>query len=264
MLNGLMIVLQWLGGVAWSVVWMTLAIVVSLVTMNSEIALAMARRIWSPGILRMARARVLLESLPEIDWTQPHIYVMNHQSTMDIPVAFAVLPANLRFVAKHTLRQVPFLGWYMRMTGMIFINRSSRERAVDSMRRAGALIRAGASILAFPEGTRSRDGKIHALKKGVFVLALEAQVPIVPVAIEGSGEILSAGGWSFRPGTIRVKAGQPIPTAGRGADQRDALIREGFQAMVQLHTEIGGRGGAGDAIAPAGPEHDEALDTAHA
>src|SRR5687767_922958 len=127
-LNGLMTVLQWFCAAVWSAVWMTLAIVVTLVTLNGEIALTMARRIWSPGILWIVRARVLLESLPEIDWTQPYIYVMNHQSTVDIPVAFAVLPANLRFVAKHTLRQVPFLGWYMRATGMIFVNRSDREK----------------------------------------------------------------------------------------------------------------------------------------
>jgi 1-acyl-sn-glycerol-3-phosphate acyltransferase len=261
-LEGLLTVLQWLGAAAWSVIWISLAMVVTMVTFSGEVALVMARRIWSPGILRLARVRLQVEPLPEVDWRRPHIFVMNHQSSLDIPAAFAVLPANLRFIAKHTLSYVPFLGWYMWMTGMIFVNRSDRAKAVSSLRKAGERIRAGANILAFPEGTRSRDGRIHPFKKGAFVVALEAQVPIVPVVIDGSGSVLGGGRWKSTPGTFRIKVGQPISTARRRPEERDALIREVRQAMIQLHREIGGLGGDDQIVALPEKADREALDLA--
>lgn len=241
-------VFVWLWGAVWSAFWISAALVVA--HFSSEAALAMARLFWSRPIFWMAGARLQVDPLPDVDWKRPHIYAMNHQSTFDIPAAFTVLPANLRFVAKHSLLYVPFIGWYMWITGMIFVDRSSRTRAVASLRRAGERIRNGASILVFPEGTRSRDRKILPFKKGPFALALEARVPIVPVAIEASGLVLPANAWTFRPGTIRVKVGQPISTEGRSEDDREALSREVREAIIRLHQEIGGQGGDAEAIAP--------------
>jgi 1-acyl-sn-glycerol-3-phosphate acyltransferase len=229
----------WLSAALWSALWISAAMVVSV--FSSETALAMARLIWSRPIFWVAGTRLQLDPLPDVDWKRPYLFAMNHQSTLDIPVAFAVLPTNIRFVAKHSLQYVPFLGWYMKRTGMIFVDRSNRTRAVESLRRAGEQIRAGASILVFPEGTRSRDRKILPFKKGLFALALEAGVPIVPVAIEASGEVLPANAWTHSPGTIRVKVGLPIPTQGRSEDDREALAREVREAMIRLHQEIGGK-----------------------
>jgi 1-acyl-sn-glycerol-3-phosphate acyltransferase len=237
----------WLWAMAWCVVWITLAMVVAI--FSSEGALAMARWFWSRPIFWVAGARLQVDPLPDVDWKRPHIYAMNHQSAFDVPAAFAALPANLRFVAKHSLLYVPFLGWYMWITGMIFVNRSSRSRAVASLRRAGERIRRGANILVFPEGTRSRDGKILPFKKGPFALALEAKVPIVPVAIEASGAVLPASGLTIYPGTIRLKVGRPISTEGRSEDEREALAREVREAIIGLHREIGGQGGGGEEAA---------------
>ncbi len=223
----------------WSVFWISLALVVTVVA-GGDAALAMARRFWAPGLIRAAGARVKVDPLPDIDWSKPHIFVMNHQSMFDVPLAFAHIPVNIRFVAKHTLRLVPFLGWYMAMTGMVFVDRSKRPQAVQSLFAAGERIRQGANILAFPEGTRSRDGRILPFKKGIFVLALEAQVPIVPIAIEGSGKVLPADGFRVRPGEVRVKMGAPIHTASRTAEDRDELMREVRDALISLHREIGG------------------------
>jgi 1-acyl-sn-glycerol-3-phosphate acyltransferase len=239
-------VFVWLSAVLWSVVWITLAMVVSI--FSAEAALAMARLFWSRPIFWAAGARLQLEPLPDVDWTRPYLFAVNHQSTLDIPAAFAVLPTNIRFVAKHSLQHVPFVGWYMKRTGMVFVDRSNRTRAVESLRRAGEQIRAGASILMFPEGTRSRDRRILPFKKGPFALALEAKVPIVPVAIEGSGQVLPANAWTVSPGTIRVKVGRPISTEGRSNDEREALAREVREAMIRLHREIGGQGGDAEAV----------------
>ncbi len=238
----------------WSMFCISAAFVAGLVTFRRELPLAMARRMWAPPLIAATGSRLVIEKLPDVDWSRPHIFVMNHQSMMDIPCAFAGLPANLRFVAKHTLKPVPFLGWYMAFTGMIFINRSNRKEAVRSLAEAGERIRDGANILAYPEGTRSRDGSILPFKKGPFVLALEAKVPIIPVAIQGSGAVLPRDGFRIRPGVIRMKVGEPIETAHLTAADRDDLLRRTRDAIIRLHVEIGGKGGDDDAIAAAGVE----------
>jgi 1-acyl-sn-glycerol-3-phosphate acyltransferase len=239
----------------WSAFWISAAFVMTLLTFNRSIALVMARRIWAPTLIRASGAKFDVDPLPDVDWTTPHIFVMNHQSMIDIPCAFAALPPNIRFVAKEQLRWIPFLGWYIWMTGMVFIDRSRRARALASLEQAGRRIRSGATILAYPEGTRSPDGRIMPFKKGPFVLALNAGVPIVPVAIEGSGKVSGKTGvWKLRPAQVRMKVGQPIDIAAYGADDRDKLLHDVRAAVIQLHREIGGHGGVDLDIAAAGVE----------
>lgn len=254
LLYPLLNVFQALFLVVWGAFWITLAGVMMVLTLNGNVPLMMARRFWAPMHWRITGSRMLVEPLPDIDWSRPYIFLMNHQSAMDIPCAFGALPVNIRFLAKHVLKYVPFLGWYMAMTGMIFINRSSRKEAMKSLKRAGERIRAGKSILAFPEGTRSRDGLILPFKKGSFVLAIEAQVPIIPVAIEGSLRALPTGGIWARPHSIRVKVGQPIETKGLTLANRDALLRQVRDALIQLHREIGGQGAVPETFAERGHE----------
>jgi 1-acyl-sn-glycerol-3-phosphate acyltransferase len=243
LLYPLLNVLQALFLVLWSVFWITSAGVAMLVTLDGNTALMFARRFWAPMHWRISGSRMHVEPLPDIDWSQPHIFLMNHQSALDIPCAFAALPVNLRFIAKHVLKYVPFLGWYMAATGMVFINRTNRQEAVRSLAKAGERIRAGANILAFPEGTRSRDGRILPFKKGAFVLAITAQVPIVPVAIEGSIKVLPSDGIWLRRHPIRVKVGPPIPTKGLTSADRDRLVRQVRDALIQMNEELGGPGG---------------------
>jgi 1-acyl-sn-glycerol-3-phosphate acyltransferase len=247
-------VLQLIFLATWGAFWITLAGVMMLLTLNGSVPLMMARRFWAPMHWRINGSRLFVEPLPDIDWSKPYIFLMNHQSAMDIPVAFAVLPTNIRFIAKHVLKYVPFLGWYMAMTGMIFINRSNHREAIRSLARAGEHIRSGKSVLAFPEGTRSRDGLILPFKKGPFVIAVEAQVPIVPVAIEGSLQTLPRGWIWLRRHDIRVKVGQPIETKGLKNADRDALLRRVRDSIIQLHREIGGQGGVPESIAERGQE----------
>lgn len=247
-------VLQLIFLAAWGVFWITLAGVLMVLTLNGNVPLMMARRFWAPMHWRIAGSRMIVEPLPDLDWSKPHFFLMNHQSALDIPCAFAALPVNIRFIAKHVLKYVPFLGWYMAMTGMIFINRSHHREAVKSLKQAGERIRSGKSVLAFPEGTRSRDGLIHPFKKGPFVLAIEAQVPIVPIAIDGSFQSMSRGWIWLRRHDIRVKVGQPVETKGLKDEDRDALLRRVRGAIIQLHREIGGQGGHLEAIAERGHE----------
>ncbi|PTL79073.1 1-acyl-sn-glycerol-3-phosphate acyltransferase [Vitiosangium sp. GDMCC 1.1324] len=227
----------------WLVFWITASGLAAILSLNGEVPLMMARRFWAPMHWRITGSPLLVEPLPDVDWTRPHIFLMNHQSIFDIPVAFAVIPANIRFIAKHVLKWVPFLGWYMTGTGMIFINRSNRRAAMRSLKLAGERIRAGSNILVFPEGTRSKDGLILPFKKGSFVLAVEAGVPIIPMAVEGTRDMLPSGSILLRRHPIRVKMGQPIATAGIRGAARDALVNQVRDAIIQLHRDIGGPGG---------------------
>jgi 1-acyl-sn-glycerol-3-phosphate acyltransferase len=227
----------------WLVFWITTSALAALVTWNGEVPLMMARRFWAPMHWRITGSPLHVEPLPDVDWNKPHIFLMNHQSNFDIPVAFAVIPANIRFIAKHVLKWIPFLGWYMVMTGMIFLNRSNPRESMRGLKLAGERIRAGSNILAFPEGTRSKDGRILPFKKGSFALAVEAGVPIIPIAIEGTRGMLPPGSARLRRHPIRVKVGQPIATAGRKGPRREALMNEVRDAIIQLHRDIGGAGG---------------------
>ena len=129
---------------------------------------------------------------------------------------------------------MPFVGWYARRMGMLFIERGSARSSPQRLRDAVALVRSGAHLCAFPEGTRSRDGTIGTFKGGLFQVAIEAGVPVVPVAIEGSGAVLPSAGFKVRPGTIRVRFGEPIATTGLQATDRKALARRARDAVVEL------------------------------
>ena len=250
---GVLNTLQALFLCTWSLIWISAALLVSIFSRN--LPLVMARHLWGPGLVWGAGARMEVSPLPVLDPQGPYVFIMNHQSMFDIPVAFSYLPVNLRFVAKKVLKSIPFLGWYMWRTGMVFVDRSQRSQALASLQKAGKQVRDGATILAYPEGTRSVDGHILPFKKGPFVVAIEAGVPIVPVAIEGSHKLLPRGGFNLRPGPVRLAIGTPIPTTGLRHGDVEALIKQVRDAVIDLHVSIGGLGGdKEDAVALPGKE----------
>jgi 1-acyl-sn-glycerol-3-phosphate acyltransferase len=196
--------------------------------------LRMASRVWAPGLLTGAGVQLELQGFDAIDFSKPHIIVANHQSIIDICVLFRAMPVPLRFVLKQELARVPFVGAYARAMGMVFIERQSARNASRKLHEAAALFQVGHSLCAFPEGTRSRDGRVGSFKGGVFKLAIETGIPIIPVLIEGSGQVLPAAGFSVRPGRIRLCAGTPIPTDGLDASARQDLARRSRDAIVGM------------------------------
>jgi 1-acyl-sn-glycerol-3-phosphate acyltransferase len=237
-LNRLTSPFRYVGMGLWSIFWIPAALILGTLRRDPSLPLRFARRYWAPGMLRMSGADLRVIGSPDAVADRAAIYVMNHQSSLDIPAAFAVLPVDLRFIAKHTLRKVPFLGWFMSWTGMVFVDRSNSTQAVGTLNAAADRVRNGISLLAYPEGTRSRDGSILPFKKGPFVLALQAGVPIVPIAIAGSRECMPANLRPFRPGVVQMAIGAPIPTAGMGMDRRDELVRQVRDAVVALHASL--------------------------
>lgn len=223
----------------WSVFWISTALLVSLV--RRDWALVLARRFWGPGLIAASGARVSFHGpLPHLPEGQSFVFVMNHQSMFDVPVAFAYVPLNLRFFAKRSLAFIPFLGWYMSRTQMIFVDRFDRQRAHQSVEEAIELVRGGHSLLTYPEGTRSKDGRLKPFKRGPFLIAKRAGVSIVPIAIHGSSDLLPKGGFRLRPCKVALRIGTPIPTEGYPEDEIDRLVEDAHRALFELHRSIGG------------------------
>lgn len=175
------------------------------------------------------------ETLPESirNGEQPVVFMPNHGSLLDPPFVLTALPLHPVFIAKKEIRLIPLIGWAVACAGMIYIDRGSRERAIASLKRAAQEVRAGKSVVIFPEGTRTRNGRLQAFKKGGFHLAEDAGVPIVPVAIRGAFEILPKGSLLMKPGQIQVRVGTPIPPSSHeGREAQMAEVRSQLEALL--------------------------------
>ena len=189
---------------------------------------------WARQILRAAGTPVHAVGLEHIPPGEPVIYASNHSSMFDIWALFATLPGSVRFVAKRELFRIPLLGPAMRAAGHIPIDRTVKARAFEAYDDAARIVKQGFSAVVFPEGTRSRTGELLPFKNAPFALAIAAQVPVVPVYVHHTLEILPKGAWRLRPRPIRLFVGAPIPTAGLAAGNREALRERVRAAIVAL------------------------------
>jgi len=172
-------------------------------------------KFWTWAILRAGGVKLKVSGLEKLDPSCQYIFMVNHQSNVDIPILIQSLPRfQLRWIAKKELLWVPFFGWAMWATKHIAVDRANSISAVKSLRRAKERIAAGISVVVFPEGTRSRDGQLLRFKKGGFLLAVETNTEIVPVTIRGSRDLLPSGAWRLRSGTVEVLVDQPVSIAG--------------------------------------------------
>ena len=138
-----------------------------------------------------------------------YMFVSNHQSHYDTPVVFSSLPYQLRIIAKESLGKFPVLGWHLKRSGHLFVDRQQPDR-VGIVRRWKELVSEGTSLIIFAEGTRSSDGRVARFKAGSFLLALEAGLTIVPLSISGSINVMRKGGLTTRPGRVRLTVHPPI------------------------------------------------------
>ncbi len=204
-----------------------------------------AGRDWSRQILRAAGTPVLTDGLERIPRGTPVVYASNHSSMFDIWALFATLPESTRFVGKRELARVPLIGPAMQRAGHILIDREVKRRAFEAYERAAARIRSGFSAVVFPEGTRSRTGDLLPFRNAPFLLAIMAQVPIVPVYVHNTFQILPKGAVRLRPRPIRVVIGDPIPTASLAPDDREALRERVRAAIVALKARVDAAPAAG-------------------
>jgi 1-acyl-sn-glycerol-3-phosphate acyltransferase len=152
------------------------------------------------------------------------VFCSNHESNVDPPILFRALHPQLHVLYKAELHKFPIMGTVFDVGGFVPIDRSDRDSAMASLARGAAALRAGHSFLIFPEGTRSRTGHLLPFKKGGFIMAIEAQVPVVPVAIQGARAAMRKGSAFVRPVHVSIRIGKPIPTVGLTLDDRDDLI----------------------------------------
>ena len=219
----------------WTAGCISLAMLVRAFTRGNRVPLRMASRLWAPGLLGGAGARLDVRGVENVDWSKPCVLVATHESVIDICALFRAVPVPLRFMLKHEMTRMPMVGWYAKSMGMCFIERDgNRASMVRSLRAASAIVQGGHVLCIFPEGTRNTDGRVGEFKPGAFQVAIGAGVPVVPVAMSGAGAILPPHGFRVRPGTIRLRIGQPIVAEGTGAEARDRLAAQARAAVVDL------------------------------
>lgn len=226
--------LQGVWVVLWTAFWITAALLTYLLTRSRKPGLFLARRIWAPGILIAGPAGLEVHGLEKLDPSRPYLFTANHQSFVDIPALFAALPVPLLFLGKIELARVPFVGWYMRAMGMVFIDRTDKARSARSVERITLRLAEGWSLLSFPEGTRSPDGRVQRFRSATFAAAIDTGVPVVPVALAGVIRVFPRNGIGARPGTIRVFIGEPIPTDGLTRNDRTDLADRTQRAVEEM------------------------------
>lgn len=182
-------------------------------------------RAWARMTLRTMGVRVRFVGEDRLHATRPAVAVSNHTSAVDIYLFCAYLPIPFRMVSKASLFRIPVFGWALRAAGFVPLERSGGRRDIE--RLAGIRWdRARRAVIGFyPEGTRSRTGRMGRFKKGAFVTAIREQIPVLPIAIEGAHRVQPSGAFRFRPGEVVVRVLEPIPTLGMTDADRDRLCR---------------------------------------
>ena len=180
-------------------------------------------RLWSRCILVTTGVRVRARGRDRVGPRQSYVFVSNHQSIYDFPILITSLPFQLRIIAKASLGAFPVLGWHLRCTGHLLIDRARAGRG--TLKRIAGLMRRGHSLIVFPEGTRSPDGNVLGFRRGLFRLAIEAGLPVVPVAVVGSRRIMPKGRLMTCPGQVEVVVHAPLPTDGLDREEARTLAR---------------------------------------
>lgn len=182
--------------------------------------------------LRAAGARVHVSGLDNLDPKQAYVFVANHQSTLDPPLLFAYLGHNVGAIAKKELLKVPLFKQGFPLANVVPIDRSNREKAIESTRRGAAVLRRGGSLMAFPEGTRTVDGRVKDFKKGIFFMAIEGGVPVVPVVVNDTRLVMRKGAGACIPGDVYLEVLPPIDTAAYSIANIEELVELTRQRIV--------------------------------
>jgi 1-acyl-sn-glycerol-3-phosphate acyltransferase len=211
----------------YTVVLGTISIVSSLFDPSGDFGHRCARA-WAWLILRTTGVRVTAHGVERLDPRRSYVLASNHQSIYDIPIVFATIPLQLRIVAKDSLGRFPFLGWHLQRTGHLLVDRKNPGAGV--VKKMAKLIGGARSLIVFPEGTRSADSAVARFKGGMFLVAIDSELPVVPVSIAGSRHVMLKGRLMTCPGDVTLTVHEPIATAGVG--------REGARALAERVRDV--------------------------
>lgn len=239
----------------YTIVLGTMSIASTLLGGHGHVAHRCARW-WSWLILATTGVRVSVEGLERLTPGATYVFVANHQSIYDIPVLFASVPFQLRIIAKASLGRFPFLGWHLRRAGHMLVDRARPDRN-GIFAWASSLASRGLSLIVFPEGTRSRDGRVAVFKAGSLFPGVQAGIPIVPLSVVGSRHVMRKGELTTRPGDVRLIVHEPIVTAASREPHPEAMralaarVREIVRAAVDAEAGPGERAEREGAVARA-------------
>jgi 1-acyl-sn-glycerol-3-phosphate acyltransferase len=219
----------------------TISLIVSLFDKTGAVQIRVARA-WARTLLGVSGVSVKVEGLEQIDPNDSYVFISNHQSYMDTPVALTHIPVQFRFLAKRGLFQIPFLGQHLSRAGHIPVPREDPRAAVKTMQRAAEVIQEKRiSLLIFPEGGRTHDGVLRPFKEGGVYIAIRAGVPIVPIVIMGTREVLPYGGGVVQPGSVELRLLKPIETKQLNLKDRGA-VTEKVRALIAQQLEAAREG----------------------
>src|ERR1043166_9277083 len=234
-------------------VWVTLvALVVTIPLATVVMAIALVRstspaidaiiRCWARCLVRAAGIDLHTERMETVDRKQRYILIANHYSYFDIPVIIAAVPQPIRFMAKVSLFKIPIFGWALGRAGFIPIDRKNRRTAVKSFDLAAERIRKGNTIVVFPEEGRSRNREMRPFQRGGFLLALKSELPILPLAVDGTYDVYRVGAKRITPGVVTIKVGDPIATAGRSVREKEQLAEQSRSQIEKMLNVYGTSG----------------------
>jgi len=220
----------------WTSFFGLLGIFASIFESNKGKILGHCARLWGKFILFFTGVRYSVKGLDNLNPKGPYIFACNHASGYDVPLAFAGLPYWLISIAKIELKSVFILGWVMETAGHIFVDRKRSENAIASLEKSKkSLINNPRSILLFPEGTRTMDGELGFFKRGGLMLSMDTGIPIVPIGLVGTFEMLKKGTWSFKNQPLEIRIGNPIHPKTFSNDSKNSLakyVKSQVQALL--------------------------------
>ncbi len=198
-------------------------------------------RVWGSTVLRISLSPVRVIGAENLDKNQAAVYAVNHLSYMDTPVVFSKLPFQFRILARHDLFRIPFIGWYLRRSGQIPVDSSHIRSSLSSLNRSVQVLKQGMPLVIFPEGGRSPDGQLQSFLSGVAFIAIRAQVPVVPMALVGTYELMPMHTYHLRPRPLYLVIGKAISTTEYTPKTADALMRrihDEIASMYHQYTEL--------------------------
>jgi 1-acyl-sn-glycerol-3-phosphate acyltransferase len=219
---------------AYTVFMGTLSLLSSFIDRNGRVQQWFAVT-WSKMILNTISVDVRVHGMERIDTTRPHMYALNHLSALDIPVVYVMMPIHFRIMAKKELFRYPFMGWHLRRSGQVPIERENAISSMRSLNKAAASLKEGMPLVVFPEGGRSANGQLQPFLPGVFYVAIKSGVDVVPVAMVGTYEMLPMDTFHIMPRPVDVLVGEPISSAGYTVREMDKLAAKVEKAVADLY-----------------------------
>ena len=194
-------------------------------------------RLWARTLLRITLSPVTVLGAENLHGLGTAVFASNHLSYMDTPVLFAKLPFQFRILAKQSLWKIPFVGWYLNRSGQVAVDQSTARTSISSLSRGAAALKAGTPLLVFPEGGRTPDGRTGSFLPGAAFMALRVQVPLVPLTLVGTHELLPMHTYALRPRPLLLIIGRPIPTAGLTTRDAESLSQQAFTTITETYLQ---------------------------